>query len=291
MNTFKNGRWTVAMLTVALAAQAGCAPASGTVLEQLMDARARSAKMLLGLARSGEASNRAVMAGTDEVAAAAGDEARQALGDLDREAAAMQSLLESLRYRGESELLTEFKQRFAEYRKMNETILNLAVQNTNLKAQRLLFGPAHDAANALAAAVESTAARRAQDEWQARAKAATMIAAVRTIQVLDGPHIAEADDAAMTRLETAMQAAEATARRTLNELNALAAPSGSDAATSALDQFMSAQTEIIRLSRANSNVHSLALSLGQMRKLLAACEQSLQSLEEALQSRHIGPSR
>ena len=246
------------------------------------------------MARIAEASNRAVMSGSDEASSTAAKDARQALAMVDRDAASLGSLLGSLRYVSEQQLLTEFNQRLGEYRKVNDTILSLAVQNTNLKAQRLSFGPAQDAARSFASALESVRPSRPAENWQVRARAATALAALREIQALQAPHIAEADDAAMTRLEQSMKEAESTTRRALGDLAKLTSgetTSEVTKASAALDQFMNANAEIVRLSRANSNVQSLALSLGQTRRLLAACDESLQSLELALNSRRLGPSR
>jgi rare lipoprotein A (peptidoglycan hydrolase) len=56
-------------------------------------------------------------------------------------------------------------------------------------------------------------------------------------------------------------------------------------ATSALDRFMSLNAEIIALSRRNTNVRSLALSLNQKGQLTEACEVSLRALQDALAKR------
>ena len=45
---------------------------------------------------------------------------------------------------------------------------------------------------------------------------------------------------------------------------------------------MAIHKEIITLSRRNSDVRSLALSLGRKRTVTAECEEQLQALEEAL---------
>jgi anti-sigma factor ChrR (cupin superfamily) len=88
--------------------------------------------------------------------------------------------------------------------------------------------------------------------------ATTLNAALLDIQVLQAPHIAEADDAAMTRIETRMQESARTARAAFEQLEA-------PAAAAALDRFMALNDELIKLSRRNSDVKSLALSLGQKR--------------------------
>jgi hypothetical protein len=92
----------------------------------------------------------------------------------------------------------------------------------------------------------------------------------------------------MTRIEKRMAAAEATGRNALRQLPGLVRPASHaqlDAATAALDRFSAVNTEIIALSRRNTNVHSLSLSLGRKRQLAAACEDSLRALQEALAGR------
>jgi len=192
-------------------------------------------------------------------------------------------------------LLNEFNTAFAEYRALDTTILGLAVENTNLKAQRLSFGSAHEAADALKTAVEAVTPRvPAKDMWRAKALATAAVASVREIQVLEAPHIAEADDAAMTRMEKEMAALEAAAGSALETLGSLVPRESRPqltAATAALDRFMSVNAEIIALSRRNSNVRSLALSLGQKRTLTARCEEALHALRDALSNRKLGGTR
>ena len=111
---------------------------------------------------------------------------------------------------------------------------------------------------------------------------------VREIQVLQAPHIADADDAVMTRMEKEMAASEAEARTALQTLGSLLGPVSASAlavARAALDRFMSINAEIIVLSRRNTNVRSLALSLDQKRGLTTACEERLQALQAALARR------
>jgi uncharacterized protein (UPF0210 family) len=117
---------------------------------------------------------------------------------------------------------------------------------------------------------------------------------VREIQVLQAPHIAEGDDLAMTRLEERMATSEAAARGALETLATLVQPASRGlvaAATAALDRFMGLNGQIIELSRRNTNVRSLALSLGQKRMLTAVCEDSLRALQQALAKRGFTATR
>jgi len=90
-----------------------------------------------------------------------------------------------------------------------------------------------------------------------------------------------------------MTSAEATARQALLDLQRLvSAGSRADVATAtaALDRLASLNTEIKTLSRRNTNVRALALSLGQKRVLAAACDTALRALQEAVSKRGL-PTR
>jgi hypothetical protein len=102
---------------------------------------------------------------------------------------------------------------------------------------------------------------------------------------MHAPHIAEAEDAAMTRMEGQMDASARAAGKALDELKTTLGPAAGPqiaAAGAALDRFMTIHREIITLSRRNSDVRSLALSLGRKRVVTAECEDRLRTLEEAL---------
>jgi hypothetical protein len=214
------------------------------------------------------------MADTDEASAAAGDEAKAARVAIRKNLEALGHALQALGYVEDQRALESFKMNFAAYLKVDDEILPLAVENTNLKAQRLAFGPAQQAAQEFAAAVEA-AARTATNSCCAEALAGKARAALLEIQVLQAPHIAESEDAAMTRLENRMQESAKAARAAIEELRA-------PDAGAALDRFLSLNTEIVTLSRRNSNVRSLALSLGRKRMIIAECEADLRALEKAL---------
>ena len=226
------------------------------------------------------------MADADETSSTAARGARDATQAVERDLRELRPLLESLEYQDELRFLGTFEERFAEYRKLDEEILPLAVENSNLKAQRLSFGPATQAADefrrSLDAAVRAAASANV---CCADALAARAVVSLLEIQVLHAPHIAEAEDAAMTRMEAQMAAAEGTVRKAVDDLKQLIGTKASaelTAASAAFDRFEDINREILTLSRRNSEVRSLALSLGRKRMLTAVADDQLRALEDAL---------
>jgi len=285
------GSWWKSLVMLSLAAMIGCDVNS--FLQQVSQARDLSADLLVQFTKAADAANRAVMADTDEASIAFAHEAEQAKEKVQLDIDALKPLLERLKYSDEGRLLQEFVNRFTEYRELDRRILDLAVENTNLKAQRLSFGPTQEAADSFQDSLRSVAPLIPADKWRVQALVATAIATVREIQVLQAPHIADPDDAAMTRMEKRMATSEAAARNTLKTLSTLVETRSRPriaSATAALDRFMTVNQQIISLSRRNTNVRSLALSLNEKRKVTSECEKALHALRDALSKRGFPPA-
>ena len=280
---------------VMIATASGCISEPETALERLIESRRLASDLVVQMTKASDASNRAVMADTDEASLAFAREAEAANQAVEKDVTALDPILRGLGYANETQLLQEFNSRFAEYRALDRTILQLAVENTNLKAQRLSYGPAQQAATAFQDSLgRITALDPAKDSWRVKALAATALAALREIQVLQAPHIAEADEPAMTGMEKQMAIEEAAVRSALASLGSVAQPASRpqlDAATAALDRFMGLNAQIVELSRRNTNVRSLALALGQKRTLTAGCEDRLLALQDALAKREFTATR
>jgi hypothetical protein len=285
-------RRAIALLSILIGAS-GCH--WDTAFERLLEARRLTADLLVQFLKSADAGNRAVMADTDEASIAFAREAQQATQSAQKDADTLAPLLQDLGYSVESGMLDEFRARFAEYRTLDRSILDLAVENTNLKAQRLSFSSAQQAADAMRDSLDAVVrSQTVANSWQVKAFAATAIASAREVQVLEAPHIAEADDAAMTRFEQRMTSAETSAREALRTLGGLVTPASQPqlaSATAAFDRLIGVNAEIVRLSRRNSNVRSLALSLNQKRTTTAACEAALRGLQDALAKRGFAGTR
>jgi hypothetical protein len=268
---------------VSLAARCGDVNAA---LRQVTEAHRLAADLRVEFTRATDAANRAVLADTDPASVTFADEAETTKRAVDKDVDALRPMLRALKYTEESRLLDEFAEKFGKYKTLDRRILDLAVENTNLKAQRLSFGPAQTAADAFRDALQAIVP--ATDPWRAKALVASAVAAVREIQALQAPHIAEPEDASMARLEKRMADAESAARTALDTLAPLVQPSSRPrlaAAVASLDQFMKLNAQIIELSRRNTNVRSLALSLDEKRKLTAPCEETLRRLQAALDKR------
>jgi hypothetical protein len=273
----------------------GACRAPAAPLQRLIEARGLAADASVQFTRAADAANRAVMADTDDGSVSFAREAARAAASVQTDVERLASIFGELGYSNETRLLDDFRARFTEYRSLDKAVLELAVENTNLKAQRLSFGPSQAAVDALRTALDGLSAQGGGDQkWRVEALVANVMAAVREIQVLQAPHIAEADEAAMTRLEKQMATAETTARTALASLATLVDASRQSqlaAATDALDRFKTLNDEIVALSRRNTNVRSLAMSLGQKRMLTAACEESLRALQDALDARTFAATR
>lgn len=265
-------------------ALAGCRGDPGAAFTELTEARRLTADLHVQLTKADDASNRAVMADTDEESLALSREAEHTIQTVQSDVAALEPHLRSLGFPNEVRFLDDFSKHFADYMKLDRVILELAVENTNLKAQRLSFGPAREAADGFRSALEALGSQ-SKDRCRLDLLVAKAVLAVRDIQVLLAPHIAEADDAAMTRMETEMGGHEVVAHSALSEISGLVEPQGQAqlaAASTAFERFKDTSRQIIALSRRNTNVRSLALSLREKPVLTGACDGSLRGLESAL---------
>lgn len=274
-------------LLAVLTAAGSCGDVNA-VLEGQSQARDLAADLEIQFTRAVDAANRAVMSNADDASAQFAHEAEQAKAAAQRDVDSLMPILQKFHDADEAKLLQEFVDRFAKYQTLDRQILDAAVENTNVKAQRLSFGEGQAAAADFAAAVNSVKPASASDVWRVRALAASALSSLRAIEVLEGPHIADPDDASMTQTENRMAEEERSLRAAVKELQTIAAPSSRAKiadASSALDRFMSVHTQILALSRKNTNVRSLALSLDQKRALIEPCEKSLRALRDALAKR------
>ena len=126
----------------------GCHQGPGSVLTDLDQAGSLAGDLRVQLNKADNASNEAVMADTDEASIAFATEARKATQAVEIDVASLAPLLKNLGFASELQSFAGFQGQWSKYETLDRNILALAVENTNLKAQRLSFGPAREAADA-----------------------------------------------------------------------------------------------------------------------------------------------
>jgi hypothetical protein len=234
----------------------------------------------VALASAAEAEKSAVLAVTDKESAAFAGQARAATATAEDKRLALGELLRAggPSNEKETELLAQFSNAFSEFQRVDRELLELAVQNTNVKATALAFGPAAASIQeldvALSLVLEENAQSNSSDAKTRMLAAARAQAAALRIQALLPVHIAEESDAKMDALERRMDEEDSTVRENLAALNAGIA--------ARYARFTEQKKQILALSRKNTNLRSLSISLNQKRKVTVLCQDALAALDQAL---------
>lgn len=247
------------------------------------------AEMLVNLQASSAAEKSAVMAETDEASQTYATEAQQKAAAVEADRSKLSDLIAGKGPAEEEKLISEFDTAWTAYQELDREILALAVENTNLKAVKLSLGAAADALTRFDAALQqiAAAAGSSPDGAEASKAAFQAVVAAHKIHTLQGPHIAESSDEEMNRLEGDMTALD---KQVSSALETLSNQSGSQQQTelaqaqAAYQEFQKVQTQILELSRRNSNVRSLTLSLGKKRLATASCIEALTALQKSIRS-------
>jgi hypothetical protein len=245
------------------------------------------ARLELDLVSAAEAEKSSVLAITDEESERFADQARAATAQLESERQELGSLLATDQFARERDLFAQFTKAFGDLRRVDQEVLTLAVKNTNIKAYSLLFGPVADAETEMDSALARIGVRYADstDGKKVMVLSDGARIGVLRIQALLAPHIAEASDAKMDQLEAVINQEEAQVRSDLIGLAGLAKLAGDPDLATAMarfDQFRELKARILPLSRENTNVRSLALSLNEKRKAMIVCLDALASLKQAI---------
>jgi uncharacterized protein YukE len=237
------------------------------------------------LLAAAEAEKSAVMAETDEASQAFAAQSIQASQHVEQARRALESLLEGKRQ--EAHLFQEFSRCWAMLQEIDREVLALAVQNTNLKAFRLSFGPAAAAFRSMEDALTHLmdVVASSPDALPLTRLAAQAVLGALHMYTLQAPHIAESTVTRMEEIEAVMHSLDAQVTDALQRLQARVDEPGQPflgAAWAAYQDFRTLNAAIIDLSRQNSNVRSYALSLGQKRKMTAQCQDGLAALQETV---------
>jgi hypothetical protein len=244
-------------------------------------------RMRLALASASEAEKSAVLAITDRDSQTFAGRARAASTEVEQERQELGELQKAGGTQGEKELFNQFSELFAEFQRIDNDLLNLAVKNTNIKAYSLAFGPARAALNEMNAALSRLIASNtgSPEEKHVMLLAYGIEISGLRLQTLIPPHIAEESDQKMDKLEALMSREDKQIRKNLDELTALPKLNqNADLATAASNysRFSKIKTKILALSRENTNIKSLSISLNQKRKVMLLCQDTLNRLQQAI---------
>jgi hypothetical protein len=245
------------------------------------------AQISLALVSASEAEKSAVLAVTDQDSQTFADQARAAAAEAERESNELDKLLAGRGTHEEKELFTQFSKAFDDFKNIDNELLALAVKNTNVKAYSLAFGPAADAVRDMDTDLSGLAAKSAgSTEAQNIAPLAfgAQAGALR-IQAMLAPHIAEESDTKMDEIEAKMAREDNIVRKDLDGLASskkLRGDPGVAKAAADYAKFSEIRKRILALSRENTNVRSLSMSLGQKRKVSLQCQDILSALKQAI---------
>jgi hypothetical protein len=227
------------------------------------------------------------MAITDRESKVFADQARAATADVERERQDLKELLKTGGTQSERELLAQFVQAFTEFQRIDNDLLGLAVKNTNLKAYDLAFGPAADAIEEMNSILSRIVAVNADSPEATKVTLLACDAQINAlrIQTMLPPHIAEESNEKMDKLEALIAKEDARVRKDIDALKAIPSLSGNadiSRAASIYDRSSKIRARILKLSRENTNVRSLTISLNEKRKVTLVCRDILNALKQTI---------
>jgi len=244
-------------------------------------------RMQLGLAAASEAEKSAVLALTDKDSQTFAAQSRAVIAGVEGDLQDFGTSLTAGGTEHEKELLARFSKSFQNLKAIDEQVLALAVKNTNLKAYSLLFGEAATTLEEMDAALSRVIAKHAESPDAKRVMTMAFDARIGILRIHTqlAPHIAEESDEMMDQIEVQMRKEETQIERNLAGLASTAKPVGAPDLAAAVSQFAryeKIKARILALSRENTNVRSLTLSLSQKRNALALSLDALNALKVAI---------
>jgi hypothetical protein len=246
-------------------------------------------RMRINLLKSTDLEKGAVMAITDEESRTLAEQSRKSADAVERDYHELKGLIDVAKIDKEMKLLKEFSDNWNNIKAIDRELLSLAVENTNIKAANLSYTAAAQSIAKFERLLSELMDVPKTDHERAQMAKLAYQAATGAFMIysLEAPHINEAQDEKMDKLEYLMGMNEKKVRDALLNLSFLTDQQGKiifNDASSAFSKFMEVHKEMIRLSRMNTNIRSLQLSLGRKRKVAAQCEEILNSLQDTVQT-------
>ena len=244
--------------------------------------------MRIHLLEAIEAEKNSVLSITDEGSEEFAVQGRQAADGVEKSRKEIESIIQHGKLKQEIEMINEFNSCWSQFRKLDETILDLAIQNTNLKAQKISAMQCAHEMELFEASLNRLIQRNTKDGQCNKAVMLSYEAlrASLNIFVLHKPHIEEEDDQKMDKIEQRIRSYDQSARKALGALHRIASSSDNEDlknAETAYERFMNQTTVVLKLSRMNTNIKSAELSLGKIRLISSQCQEIIDNLKETVQ--------
>ncbi len=265
-------------------------PSVNTVYENILEQKKVLAQMRVQFLKSVEMEKSAVMALTDRESEEYAHQSRAAAIAVDQHLALLYPLVNTQPMPNEKRLLEEFATCWAELGTIDRVILQLAVENTNLKAAALSREKGAEIMQRFERALGDFRTRSSGTPVEGRVIELTAHALIAGLKMfnLHGPHIIEADTDKMDQYERRIHEHENEVAQALDALNDIVAADHRELvlqAKTTFVEFTALTAHIMELSRQNSNIKSLELSVGRKRSIAAKCDEALAALQETVQNR------
>ena len=246
--------------------------------------------MRINFLKNVEAEKNAVLATTDDASEMFADKARKTSNQVEEERKELAAIILHDGVSKEQQIMSEFDSFWVEFRKLDDEILKLATQNSNLKAQKLSSTRFSDDVQSFYKSLKNLIDQDLRDNQPGYISlyAYESITAAFQIFALQKAHIEEADDAKMDQMEHEMKTCSYTAEKALQllrRLPELSADENLKNAESTYQQMIEVNAEILKLSRLNTNMKSSEMSLGKIRLITDKCQEILGVLQNTVESR------
>jgi hypothetical protein len=242
------------------------------------------------LNKSVEAEKNAVLAMTVEESTAFAEQALALSAAAEDNRNELGKLIEMDKSSPEMDIFRQFNDCWDGFRQIDRNLLRMSILHTDLKAYALSLDSLQKAIRQLETSLDILVESGAPNDKTCgilKLSQRTLIAALK-IQSLQLLHIAESRPEKMEEVEATIQMQDALAIQSLDALSVLAPPKTKplvEATKAAYTDLWRIHSEVMKLSRENSEALTLALSLGQKHTVTVECRNVLDALEKNIQSR------
>ena len=268
-------------------------------LHALLEKQRLAAQLQQSLLTTSDGANKSLLAPDEEAASRQATAAKAAFEAGAEQLQSLSALIEKGKNPKEITAIKPVVVDFAELGAAYAALLALVARYTIVRAARL---SRYEAAQAVDRLRQALAPILAAPDCPAAAAALRAIAAAQAILILHPLHIDERSAVGMDALEATMNQDDHEARAALialADLAATSAPSGDDgaeaqaakAAQDAYEAFWTVHAAIIGLSRENSNIEAIALTMGRKQLLQAKILTDLAALAAVIDEKQFTATR